>query len=153
VAQPKGGRGDTIVPPHPQNRHCPNNSSNAGGGGGGNSSSLEQRVRFFWRSSSSSSSSSSSRAHETTLTLSQCLLAMTIYLLVAVVAFSFCLPDEHFTIINSCYFAVVTFTTIVRDMKKKFIGDCVETFVVVCHRHGLANDDDGGTLYFLANLY
>lgn len=45
------------------------------------------------------------------LTLAQCCLAVVLYLLISVVAFSFFF--DHLTIIDSCYFAVVTFTTIV----------------------------------------
>jgi hypothetical protein len=61
---------------------------------------LEQRVSHYWQSES--------------LSLSQCILAVILYLVIAIVAFSFWLPD-HFTMIDSCYFAVVTFTTIVRE--------------------------------------
>ena len=43
-------------------------------------------------------------------TLTQCLVAMLIYVGVAVLAFSICF--DHWTVIDSIYFAVVTFTTI-----------------------------------------
>jgi hypothetical protein len=74
-------------------------SSSSSGGHHGRMT-LEQRVSYYWQSES--------------LSLSQCILAMVLYLAIAIGAFSFWLPD-HFTMIDSCYFAVVTFTTIVRD--------------------------------------
>lgn len=71
-------------------------------------------------------------------TLGQCLVAVAIYLVVAVAAFSFLL--DHFTVIDACYFAVVTFTTVGYvdqvDWRRRPLGipRCSHTFVysIVC---------------------
>jgi hypothetical protein len=44
-------------------------------------------------------------------TIRQCLMAIAIYLMVSIVIFSFVL-EPQWTIIDSCYFAVSTFTTV-----------------------------------------
>lgn len=42
--------------------------------------------------------------------LTQCIVAILLYIMIAVIAFSFIF--DHWSIVDSCYFAVVTFTTI-----------------------------------------